>query len=248
VPPGGQILDSQDAKAELAPPDLNESYYCGMELPADHPYALQRRRSFGHNQWPSSLPEFREQMLSWQSEMRKLGDRLLALLALSLELPENWFRAYFDMPTMSLRLLKYPPHAPTAGANQLGAGAHTDWGGITLLMQDNVGGLEVRNANGDWIEAPPMPGTFVINLGDLMARWTNGIYNSNMHRVKNNKSASDRYSIPFFYSPRPDAVIEPIPTCVTSDNPRRFETCTSAEHIAEMFRRSHGYAPEAATA
>jgi isopenicillin N synthase-like dioxygenase len=112
-----------------------------------------------------------------------------------------------------------------------------------MLAQDNAGGLEVRNADGDWIEAPPVPDTFVINLGDLMARWTNGIYNSNMHRVKNNKTDSDRYSIPFFYSPRPDAVIEPIATCVSTDNPRRFETCSSAQHIAEMFNRSHGPAP-----
>jgi isopenicillin N synthase-like dioxygenase len=243
VPPGGQILDSQDAKAEKAPPDLNESFYCGTELPDDHPYAVWRWRSFGYNQWPSALPGFREQMLTWQGEMRRLGDRLLSQLALSLEIPEDWFEPYFDMPTMSLRLLHYPPHPDTARPNQLGAGAHTDWGGITLLLQDSVGGLEVRNASGDWIEAPPIPGTFVINLGDLMARWTNGIYNSNMHRVKNNKSKTDRYSIPFFYSPRPDAVIEPIPTCVDLDHPRRFETCTSAEHIAEMFRRSHGYEP-----
>ena len=215
-----------------------------MELPDDHPFAVRRWRSFGHNQWPPSLPGFREQMLAWQRELRGLGDCLLRLIALSLELSEDWFAPYYDMPTMSLRLLRYPPHPETARANQLGAGAHTDWGGITLLMQDNSGGLEVRNASGDWIEARPISGTFVINLGDLMARWTNGIYNSNMHRVKNNKSKSDRYSIPFFYSPRPDAVIEPIPTCVNADNPRRFETCTSAQHIIEMFRRSHGYAPE----
>ena len=81
-------------------------------------------------------------------------------------------------------MIKYPPQPKLAEFNQLGAGAHTDWGAITLLAQDNVGGLEVRNVAGEWIQAPPIPGTLVINLGDLMARWTNGIYNSNMHRVK----------------------------------------------------------------
>jgi isopenicillin N synthase-like dioxygenase len=170
-------------------------------------------------------------------------DRLLALIALSLELPEDWFCAYYDLPVTTLRLLKYPPQPASAAANQLGAGAHTDWGGITLLAQDSSGGLEVRNAAGDWIEATPIPGTLVINLGDLMSRWTNGLYNSNMHRVKNNKSGADRYSIPYFYGPRPDAVIEPMPTCLSADNPPRFATCTAAEHVNEMFRRSYGYAP-----
>lgn len=245
-PVGGQTLDSQDATAEAAPVDLKESYYCGMELADDHPWSVRRLRGFGHNQWPQSLPQFREQMLAYRVAVSKLGDRLLALLALSLELPPDWFVPHFDMPVGTLRLIKYPPQPANAAANQIGAGAHTDWGGITILAQDNVGGLEVRNADGDWIEAPPMPGTFVINLGDLMARWTNGIYNSNMHRVKNNSSGRDRYSVPYFYGPRPDAVIEPMPGCVDEGHPRRFATCTAAEHLNEMFRRSYGYAPSAA--
>jgi isopenicillin N synthase-like dioxygenase len=242
-PIGGQVLDSQDANAETAPADLKESFYFGMELPDDHPAVLRYQRSFGHNQWPATLPGFREQTLACQAALRDLGDRLLALIALSLDLPEDWFCAFYDMPVTTLRLLKYPPQPGSAADNQLGAGAHTDWGGITLLAQDSSGGLEVRNAAGDWIEATPIPGTLVINLGDLMARWTNGLYNSNMHRVKNNKTNADRYSIPYFYGPRPDAVIEPMPTCVSDDNPQRFPTCTAAEHVYEMFRRSYGYAP-----
>jgi isopenicillin N synthase-like dioxygenase len=244
-PIGGQVLDSQDNKAKAAPPDLKESFYCGMELPDSDPHAQRRWRSFGHNQWPAPLPRFREQMLAYQAAMRALGDRVLSLMALSLDLSENWFGPFFDWPVTTLRLIKYPPQDPLAGFNQIGAGAHTDWGGITLLAQDDSGGLEVRNVAGDWIEARPIAGTFVVNLGDLMARWTNGVYNSNMHRVKNNKPGHDRYSVPFFYGPRPDAVIEPIPTCVTAEYPLRFETCTAAEHTNEMFRRSYGYAPAA---
>jgi isopenicillin N synthase-like dioxygenase len=241
-PIGGQRLDSQDAGAEVAPPDLKESFYCGMELPDDHPLAQHRLRGFGHNQWPANMPGFREQMLAYRKAMNELGDRLLSLLATSLELPADWFVPFFDMPVAILRLIKYPPHPANAAANQIGAGAHTDWGGVTLLAQDDVGGLEVRNATGDWIQAPPLRGTFVINLGDLMARWTNGIYNSNMHRVKNNSSGRDRYSVPYFYSPRPDALIEPMPGCVTDEYPRRFASCTAAEHMTEMFRRSYAAA------
>jgi isopenicillin N synthase-like dioxygenase len=245
-PTGGQVLDSQDANAEQAPPDLKESFYCGEELPDDHPYVVARRRGYGHNQWPSHLPEFRDQTLAYGGAVRRLGDRILALIARSLDLADDWFVPYFATAGGKVRLIKYQPHPDNAAFNQLGAGAHTDWGGITLLAQDNIGGLEVRNVSGDWIDAKPVPNTFVINLGDLMARWTNGLYNSNMHRVKNNSSARDRYSIAFFYSPDPDAVIDPIPTCVDEAHPRRFATCTAEEHTAEMFRRSYGYLPGAA--
>jgi len=244
-PFGGQRLDSQDANAEVAPPDLKESFYCGMELPDDHPFATRRVRGFGHNQWPARLPGFREHMIAYRSAMVALSDHLLSLLALSLDLPPDWFVPYFDMAVGTLRIIKYPPQPDDAAANQIGAGAHTDWGGITILAQDAVGGLEVRTAAGDWIEAVPLPGTFVINLGDLMARWTNGIYNSNMHRVNNNRSGRNRYSIPFFYGPRPDAVIEPMPGCVDDEHPRRYAVCTAAEHMREMFERSYGYRPDA---
>ncbi|MGO8915314.1 MAG: isopenicillin N synthase family dioxygenase [Stellaceae bacterium] len=247
-PIGGQVLDSQDDTADTAPPDLKESFYCGMELPDGHPWAVKRLRGFGHNQWPAGLPGFREQNVTYWQAMTDLGNRLLSLLALSLDLPPSCFESAFDMPLATLRLIKYPPQPATAELNQIGAGAHTDWGGITLLAQDEIGGLEVRNAAGAWIAAPPIPGTFVINLGDLMARWTNGLYTSNMHRVRNNDAGRDRYSVPFFYSPRPDTVISPLPGCASQAHPQRFKTCRAEEHMAEMFRRSYGYAPtEAAT-
>jgi isopenicillin N synthase-like dioxygenase len=243
-PVGGQILDSQDADAEKAPPDLKESFYCGRELVPEHPYALKKWRGLGHNQWPN-LPGFRAQTMAYYEAMCGLGDHLLSLLAQSLDLPPGWFASAFQWPGATLRFIKYPPQPRDASFNQIGAGAHTDWGGITILAQDSSGGLEVQTVAGNWIEATPIEGTFVINLGDLMARWTNGVYASNMHRVKNNRSGGDRYSLPFFYSPRADAIIAPIETCVTAEFPRRFETCTASEHMTEMFRRSYGYAPNA---
>jgi isopenicillin N synthase-like dioxygenase len=234
---------------DKAPYDLKESFQCAMELPDDHPLARSGMRGFGHNQWPSGLPGFKEQTLAYQAAVRDLGDRVLRLMALSLDLPEDYFERVYDTPGLGLRLLHYPPQPEKAAANQIGAGAHTDWGGITLLAQDGVGGLEVRNAAGEWIAAKPIPGTFVINLGDLMARWTNGLYNSNAHRVMNNGvRRTDRYSIAFFYSPRPSAVIEALPTCVAVDRPAQFETCTAQEHMDEMFRRSYGYAVAASPA
>jgi isopenicillin N synthase-like dioxygenase len=242
-PIGGQILDSQDPDSEKAPPDLKESFYVVMDLADDHPWSQKNIRGFGHNQWPGQLAGFREQTLAYQAAMRALGDRVLAMLALSLDLSEDHFKSFYDMPLTTLRMLRYPPHPAVASDNQLGAGAHTDWGGITLLAQDDLGGLEVRNVNDEWIRAIPIPGTFVINLGDLMQRWTNNLYHSNMHRVRNNSSGRDRFSIPFFYSPRPDSRIEGLPTCVDAGHPAQFEPCTASEHIAEMFRRSYGDAP-----
>jgi isopenicillin N synthase-like dioxygenase len=246
-PIGAQVLDSQDAGSEQAPSDLKESFQCAMELSDDHPLARSGIRGFGHNQWPAALPGFKEHTLTYQSAVRGLGDRVLRLIALSLDLRENYFESVYDMPNLGLRLLHYPPQPERAAPNQIGAGAHTDWGGITLLAQDDVGGLEVRNAAGEWISAKPITGTFVVNLGDLMARWTNGLYNSTAHRVMNNAvRRTDRYSVAFFYGPRPSAVIEAMPSCVSAERPAQFKSCTAQEHMDEMFRRSYGYAVAAA--
>lgn len=243
-PIGAQVLDSQDDSGDEAPFDLKESFQCALEAGADHPMVKLGMRGFGYNQWPDALPGFKDHTLAYQAAMRDLGDRVLRLIALSLDLDEDYFEAMYDHPGLGLRMLNYPPQPASAKANQIGAGAHTDWGGVTLLAQDDVGGLEVCNAAGDWIAATPVPGSFVVNLGDLMARWTNGVYNSNLHRVMNNGvRKAERKSIAFFYSPRPTATIEPLPTCVGPDRPAQFATCTASEHMDEMFRRSYGYLP-----
>ena len=234
-PLAGQTLDTD------SPPDLKESYYCGAELAADHPYVAAGIRGYGGNQWPDTLPGFREQMLAYYAAVRGLGDHLMMLVALSLELPEDYFAAMYAQPAGNVRLIHYPPQPADAAFNQIGAGAHTDWGGITLLLQDDIGGLEVCNAAGEWIAAPPLAGTFVINLGDLVQRWTNDLYRSNPHRVRNGNAAGrDRYSVPFFFSPDHHARIECLPTCHDADNPPRYAACTAGEHLMEMFDRSYG--------
>lgn len=231
---GGQTLDTD------APPDLKESFYTNNDLPDDHPYVAAGARGYGGNQWPE-LSGFREQQLAYHAAMRKLGFHLMRLIALSLDLPEDHFLPLYETPQCTLRIIKYPPHPEQSQFNQLGAGAHTDWGGITLLAQDDIGGLEVQNADGDWIAATPIPGTFVVNLGDMIARWTNGLYHSNMHRVLNNLgSGRDRYSVATFFSPDRNATIACLPTCTDAQNPPKFATCTAGEHLDEMFRRSYG--------
>jgi len=234
---GGQTLDTD------APPDLKESFYTNIDLPDTHPYVAAGARGYGGNQWPDSslLPGFREQQLAYHAAMCGLGFHLMRLLALSLDLPEDHFLSLYAFPQATLRIIKYPPHPQESKFNQLGAGAHTDWGGITLLAQDDIGGLEVQNADGDWIAATPIPDTFVINLGDMIARWTNGLYHSNMHRVLNNLSSGrDRYSVACFFSPDREATIACLPNCSNAEHPPRFATCTAGEHLDEMFRRSYG--------
>lgn len=227
-----QVLD------EGSPPDLKESFRYGRDPAPGNPYAGRGLPTYGPSQWPVEPAGLGEAMAPYYDAMVAVGRDLMAALALSLELPRDYFDRFYTWPMATVRLLKYPPMAPDAADNQIGAGAHTDWGGITVLSQDGVGGLEVRNVDGDWVQAPPIPGTLIINLGELMARWTNDRYRSNLHRVRNNTQATDRYSIAFFFDPEYDARIDCIPSCIAPGEERRFATCTAGEHIAHMHHRT----------
>lgn len=223
-----------------SPPDLKEGFQFARELPLTHPRVLQGVPNHGPNQWPDELPGFREQMLDYQTHVIKLGQHLMRCLALSLELPETYFDEGTADPMCTVRLLHYPPHPENASFNQLGAGAHTDWGAITMLLQDDRGGLEVRNRDGVWIRATPIPDTFVVNLGDMVRRWTNDLYQSTLHRVMNNVSGRDRYSVASFFNPEHFTRVECVPTCRPAEGEPAYAPCTVGEHIADMFRLTYG--------
>jgi len=230
---GGQTLDA------AAPPDLKEGFYMGWHREPDHPYVRAGLPNHGPNVWPRSLPGFAQQMQLYYDAMFSLGKRLSRLVAISLGLDESFFERHYEEPMAILRLLHYPPHPKAAAPDQLGAGAHTDWGLITVLAQDGLGGLEVRQADGRWIHAEPIAGTFVINIGDMLERWTNGVYHSTMHRVLNRSSERDRYSVPFFFEPNYNTRIECLPMCQSASNPPRYAPCTAGEHIAQMYRKTY---------
>jgi isopenicillin N synthase-like dioxygenase len=239
---GWEALGAQTLDAE-AQPDRKESFYCGRHYGPDHPYVQQKLSNYGPNQWPPGLPGFQAQMEAYIEAVTALAERLMRDLARSLGLAPDYFDATMTEPMLTLRLCRYPPQPQDAGPDVFGAGAHTDWGAITILAQDSLGGLEVQAADGSWLPATPIPGSFIVNLGDMIPRWTNGLYRSNLHRVINaNASGRDRYSIPFFYSPNYFARIEAVPGTVPPGEAPRFAPCTAGEHLAEMYRKTYGMA------
>ena len=147
----------------------------------------------------------------------------------------------------TLRMVRYPAHPADADERTFGAGAHTDWGAITILAQDAHGGLEVHLPDGRWASATPIDDCFVVNLGDMIPRWTNGRYRSNPHRVRNLYSGgAERFSIPFFYEPHYYARIEALPGTVPPGETPRFGPCTVGEHLREMYLKTYGVTPAAA--
>jgi isopenicillin N synthase-like dioxygenase len=220
-----------------APPDLKEGFLAGLDLPSDHPVVRNDPINHGPNQWPRHLPRLKEAMTAYFEEMMRVSGMLMTGLALSLGLPDDYFDGFCDTPIAILRLLHYPPQPPNPAPGEKGCGAHTDWGGITVLLQDGAGGLQVLSADGSWIPAPPIAGTFVVNIGDLFARWTNNLYRSTVHRVINT-SGRARYSVPFFFDGRSDHLVSCIPTC--AGDARRFADVTVRGHLEEMVRRTYG--------
>ena len=229
-------------------PDYKEGFYCGRNYSQDHPFAIAKYQNYGPNQWPEELPQCELICQEYIDEMYKLANFLMQLLALTLNLPSNYFDASSKDPMGTLRMLRYPP-TPRDDDETYGVGAHTDWGSVTILAQDQIGGLEVCMPDGEWVAAPPIEGTFVVNLGDMIPKWTNGLYHSNPHRVKNSFSNGDyRYSIPFFYEPDYHAVIEPVPGTLKEGELPLYAPCTVGEHLEEMYNRSYKKAEENAVA
>jgi isopenicillin N synthase-like dioxygenase len=220
-------------------PDLKEGYYIGPEHPADDPRVVAGMFNHGANQWPASRPRFKPVMQAYLDVMMDLSARMMGGIALSLRLPEDYFKGYCRDAMATVRLLHYPPQPAQGDPDQKGAGAHTDFGGLTLLRQGEIGGLQVWDqASGGWIHADPVPGTYVVNLGDMIARWTNDQYRSTLHRVVN-ASGRERYSVPFFYTGNYAHRVECIPTCLSPGETPKYPPITVEDHMRAMYQRTY---------
>ena len=234
APNSSTIVTSSVAKVKK--PNQSETFMALHELAPDDPDRIAGKPLQGPNQWPDDQPALRAAALAYMAAMEALARRLTGLVALGLGLPETVFDRFFAKPTVWLRLLHYPPQPEEAGL--FGSAPHTDYGFLTLLAQDEVGGLEVRNAAGDWIAAPPVAGSFVLNVGDILAHWSGGRLRSTPHRVVN-RSGRERYSQPFFFDPAMDATIEPLVPALDpagQASPLRFE-----EYVMERLDKNYDY-------
>jgi isopenicillin N synthase-like dioxygenase len=235
---GYEPLQGQTLEAGT-PPDLKEGYYIGPDHKSDDPRVIAGMFNHGANQWPSQRPNFRPVMQAYLNVMLDLSARMMGAIALSLDLPEQYFAGFCSDAMATVRLLHYPPQPAGARPGQKGAGAHTDFGGLTLLRQDNVGGLQVWDQASDgWIHADPLPGTYVVNLGDMISRWTNDRYRSTVHRVVN-ASGRERYSVPFFYTGNYAHKVECIPTCLGPGETPKYPPITVEAHMREMYRQTY---------
>ena len=199
-PVGGELTSGQ--------PDLKEGLYLGTELPHEDPRVRDGWPLHGANLWPERPRELRTLVLDYMQATERAAHVVLEGVALSLGLEEGWFLQHYTAnPTVLFRIFHYPPQP--AGQTQWGVGEHTDYGLLTLLLQDTVPGLQVRTPRG-WMDAPPLPGTLVCNIGDMRDRLTGGVYRSTPHRVLN-ASGRERNSFPLFFDPDFSARVTPLP-------------------------------------
>jgi len=225
--------------------DLKEFFAIGPVDVPDEPYyrAPAAYPSFAPNVWPARPPELRAVYTEYYRAMEWLAGRLMRAFARALGLREDFFDDKADRHISGIRVINYPDQPEPPAAGQLRAGAHSDYGALTILKAENVpGGLEVLTRAGQWVPVAPVPDSFVINLGDLMMRWTNDRWISTLHRVANPPRdaalGSRRQSIVFFYQPNYDALIECLPGCCAPDHPAKYPPVTSGEHRLQKFLKT----------
>ena len=236
--------------AGAANPDHKEYFQIGLELPRDDPAVLAGQPLRGPNQWPEGDPEFRRALTGYFDAIAACGQDFLRAVALSLGAEADFFADKYDKPLQRTQCVYYPPHPPKrkdgSEGELFGVAPHTDYGCVTLLWQDDVGGLEVQDRSaGTWIPAPPVPGALVVNIGDLLARWSNDRYRSTLHRVTN-RSGRERLSIATFYDPDYTA---PVDAAALDPGPGRttvYPPTTAGAYIMGRINASQAHRTDAA--
>lgn len=226
-PNRGYVALGVEALDEKTAPDLKEAFNLVWTDEASRP----------PNAWPD-LPGWRARVQAYFDAVLAVGRRLHQAFALDLGAPETFFDDKLDAPMATLRLLRYPAEfGADAPAGRPGAGTHTDYGNVTLLATDDVGGLQVQRRGGGWIDVPPLPGAFVCNIGDCLMRWSNDVYVSTPHRVL--PPARERYSIAFFLDPNPQALVAALPSCVPPGEAPRHPEITAEAHLQQRLEATY---------
>jgi isopenicillin N synthase-like dioxygenase len=223
-------------------PNQNESFFVSYDRFPDHPDVIAGKPLRGRNQWPPGtipgMAEMRHDMMAYFHALGAMCDRILPAFAAALDMPSDFFAPYFaNEAHANLRFLHYPSQ-DAREENLFGQAPHTDNSFMTALARTEVPGLGVRLPSGEWFAPPIIPGTFLINLGNIMRRWSNDRFLSTPHGVLND-SGTDRYSIAYFHSPNPDSVIECLPSCVAPDNPPRYRPAVYRDLVLEFYRANY---------
>jgi isopenicillin N synthase-like dioxygenase len=225
-------------------PDYKEYYQIGLELPRDDPAVLAGQPLRGPNQWPDDVPGFREAFTRYFDEIAICGQVLLSAVAVSLGVAPDFFVGKYDKPLQRTQAVYYPPHPGSHEGELFGVAPHTDYGCVTLLWQDEVGGLEVLNTAGQWVNAIPVPDTLVINIGDLLHRWSNNRYISSQHRVTN-RSGRERLSIATFYDPDFTAMVDPSDLGLAEGETAHYPPVSAGDYIMGRINASQKHATPA---
>jgi isopenicillin N synthase-like dioxygenase len=230
------------SRGDDTPPDLKESFNGGPRAaPAGMTDSQALEFCYARTIWPERPAGFREAWQAYYSAMEDLAARIMRVFAAALNLPGDFFESYIDAPISALRALNYPEQTVAPKPGQIRAGAHTDYGSLTILLpQPGSKGLEIVTPDGEWTPVPPIPGAFVINIGDLMARWTNDRWISTLHRVVNPPADGGRrdrrQSFAFFHQPNWHASIEVLPACVAAGETPKYEPVLSGPYLMDKFR------------
>ena len=219
-------------------PNFNESFFISHDRSPEHPDVVAGTPLRGANQWPAGHARMRATMVRYFKAMEALGERTLPLLARALEMPADFFGRFFaDEAHINLRFLHYPPQE-IDDPEQFGQGPHTDNSFITFLAREDTPGLAVRLPSGEWLAPPLIEGTFLVNLGNVMKRWSNDRFLSTPHGVVND-SGRDRYSIAFFYSPNITAAIECLPSCTSPADPPHYAPAVYGDLVRAFYSANY---------
>jgi len=227
---GGSKLNSSARFKAARHPNQLESFFVRHEVDPGHA-DYENKPLQGPNQWPED-PWFVAAVRKYDAAVLDLGMRLLPAFSLALGQDADFFSRRFAPASTALRLIHYPPTPADRPEDLYGANEHTDYGFMTLLVQDSIGGLQVQFSDGSWVAVPYIPDTYVVNIGDMLSRWTNGYFHSTPHRVLNASTQRDRYSVAYFFDPDLDTMISGLPNLADPASQVRFDPIRLVDYVS----------------